>query len=212
MNPLSRPPVGLPPTSSGNPGSIRPPQQGTILRFLSEVSAFLADTDPRRLAWEGSRWLPDFTFPRTRARLLAMVGCDIRPGAAVLGHVALVGPKHAAGNLRIGPGCVIAPGVTFCFDAPITIGKNVSIGPRVTLYTATHSLGLESRRMHLHTAARPIVIEDGAWVGFGAVILAGVRVGRGAVVSAGSVVTSDVPDNHLVAGNPATVVEALPSG
>jgi maltose O-acetyltransferase len=212
MNPLSRPPVGPPPASTDNRASVNPPQPGTLQRFLAEVSAFLADTDPRRVAWEGSRWLPDFTFTRTRARLLAMVGCDIRPGTAVLGRVILVGPRHAAQNLRIGPGCVIAPDVTFCLDAPITIGKNVSIGPRVTLYTATHSLGLESRRMHLHTAARPIVVEDGAWIGLGAVILAGVRVGRGAVVSAGSVVSADVADNQLVAGNPATVVEALPAG
>lgn len=51
--------------------------------------------------------------------------------------------------------------------------------------------------------ARPVAIEDDAWIGIGAIILKGVRVGRGARVAAGAVVTSDVPDGCTVAGNPA---------
>jgi acetyltransferase-like isoleucine patch superfamily enzyme len=211
MNPLARPPLDYSPDSPVLEDDLPPSQQGTLGRFLSEVSHALSNTDVRRLLWEGSRILPNFTFARTRARLLTKVGCDIRPGTAVFGHVKLVGPRRAAENLKIGTGCVIAPGVTLCLDAPITLGKNVSLGPGVTLYTATHPLGLESRRMAFNTAARAIVVEDGAWIGLGALILAGVRVGRGAVVAAGSVVNSDVPDNALVSGNPATIVEELPS-
>jgi maltose O-acetyltransferase len=100
--------------------------------------------------------------------------------------------------------------VTFCLDAPVTLGKNVSLGPRAVLYTATHALGSASRRMEFTVLARPIVVEDGAWVGLGATILGGVRIGKGAVVSAGAVVNQDVADNTLVAGNPATVVGELP--
>jgi acetyltransferase-like isoleucine patch superfamily enzyme len=58
--------------------------------------------------------------------------------------------------------------------------------------------------------ARPVVVEDGAWIGMAALILPGVRIGAGAVVSAGAVVTSDVPPDTLVAGNPAAVVRSLP--
>jgi len=54
----------------------------------------------------------------------------------------------------------------------------------------------------------PIVIEDSAWIGAGAIILAGVTIGRNAVVGAGSVVTKDVPAGAVVAGNPARVIKS----
>ena len=50
---------------------------------------------------------------------------------------------------------------------------------------------------------------DDAWIGFNSIILKGVTVGRGAVVGAGSVVTNDVPDHTVVAGNPARVIKKL---
>jgi maltose O-acetyltransferase len=155
--------------------------------------------------------IPAFTWTRTRARLLSAVGCDIEPGTAVGGYVYLIGGRDCARQLRIGRGCILGPQVTFCLDAPITLGRNVSIGPRAVLYTATHPLGVASRRMQLDIMARPIVVEDGAWVGLGAMILPGVRIGRGAVVAAGAVVNEDVPDNVLVAGNPARIVQELPA-
>jgi acetyltransferase-like isoleucine patch superfamily enzyme len=48
-----------------------------------------------------------------------------------------------------------------------------------------------------------VVIEDDAWIGIGAIVLKGVRIGRGARVGAGSVVTGDIPAGVYVAGNPA---------
>lgn len=211
MNPLARPPLH---PFSGIDVEDRPvpPRPSALSRLRTEVEESLANMDPLRMVWDTGRFFPDFTFARARARFLAILGCDISPGTAVLGHITLVGPPRSAQNLRIGPGCLIAPGVTLCLDASITLGRNVSLGPRATLYTATHALGGQSRRMHLHTAARPIVVDDGAWIGLGALILGGVHVGRGAVVAAGAVVGSDVPDNALVSGNPATIVEQLPSG
>ena len=52
----------------------------------------------------------------------------------------------------------------------------------------------------------PIRIEDGAWIGVGAIILANVTVGTKSIVGAGSVVTRDVPPHSIVAGNPAKVI------
>jgi acetyltransferase-like isoleucine patch superfamily enzyme len=54
-----------------------------------------------------------------------------------------------------------------------------------------------------------VVIEDDAWIGAGATILPGVRIGRGAVVATGSVVTRDVPAATIVAGNPAIAVRTI---
>jgi maltose O-acetyltransferase len=209
-SPLARPPVGARPIeiTEEEPPT---PVSTRIAQIASDTRQTLSKTDARRLAWTCVRLLPDFTFARARARLLALVGCDIRRGVGVLGHVNLSGPAGSARNLRIGTGSIIAPDVSFCLDAPITLGINVSIGPRVMLYTATHLIGGPSRRMQLNTEAQPIVVDDGAWIGLGAIVLGGVRVGRGAIVAAGAVVTKDVPENALVTGNPAEVVQELPS-
>ena len=53
-----------------------------------------------------------------------------------------------------------------------------------------------------------VTIEDDVWIGRRVIILPGVRVGRGSVLAAGAVVTKDVPDFTIVAGNPAKVVKS----
>ncbi len=50
-----------------------------------------------------------------------------------------------------------------------------------------------------------IIIEDDVWIGTGVIVLAGVTIGKGAVVAAGSIVTRNVPENAIVAGNPAKI-------
>jgi maltose O-acetyltransferase len=60
--------------------------------------------------------------------------------------------------------------------------------------------------------AKPVVIEDGSWLGLGALILPGVTVGHGSIVAAGAVVMETVPPDSYVEGNPARVVRQLPWG
>lgn len=55
----------------------------------------------------------------------------------------------------------------------------------------------------------PILIKSGAWIGSGAIILKGVTIGRNAVVAAGSIVTKNVDDNSIVAGNPAKLIKYI---
>lgn len=52
-----------------------------------------------------------------------------------------------------------------------------------------------------------IIIDDDVWIGFGAIILSGVHIGKGAIIGAGSVVTKDVPEYAIVAGNPAKIIK-----
>ena len=92
--------------------------------------------------------------------------------------------------------------------ARITIGNNVMFGPNVQLLSATHPLGADERRGDLELG-KEIVIENDVWVGGGAIICPGVRIGEGAIVGAGGVATKDVPANTVVAGNPCKVIKNL---
>ncbi len=53
----------------------------------------------------------------------------------------------------------------------------------------------------------PIIIEDEVWIGFGATILSGVKIGKGAIIAAGSIVTKDVPPYAIMGGNPAKLIK-----
>jgi maltose O-acetyltransferase len=90
----------------------------------------------------------------------------------------------------------------------VHIGNHVMIGPVVQIYTAAHPVEAEPRIQGFEEA-KPIVIEDNVWLGGGAIILPGVRIGRNAVVGAGAVVPRDVPANTVVVGNPARVVREI---
>jgi acetyltransferase-like isoleucine patch superfamily enzyme len=89
----------------------------------------------------------------------------------------------------------------------ITIGRNVMVSPRVSLYAENHNFQDTNRAMRDQGVTRaPIVIEDDCWIASGAIILAGITIGHGSVVAAGSIVTHDVPSFSIVAGSPARVI------
>ena len=76
------------------------------------------------------------------------------------------------------------------------------------VYTATHPLSVAQRREGWEMAY-PIAIEEDVWLGGGAIICTGVRIGAGSTVGAGSVVTRDVPPRVFAAGNPCRVVRQV---
>lgn len=92
--------------------------------------------------------------------------------------------------------------------APITIGDDVLIAPKVGLYTANHALDAGERAAGA-CWAKPITVGDRVWIGGGVSIIGGVTVGEGAVIGAGSVVIRDVPPYTVVAGNPARVIREI---
>ncbi|PWK87487.1 maltose O-acetyltransferase [Lentzea atacamensis] len=93
--------------------------------------------------------------------------------------------------------------------ATITIGDDVSIGPRAQLLTALHPIeDHEARRQRFETAA-PITIGNNVWLGGGVIVCAGVTIGDNAVIGAGSVVTRDIPPRVLAVGNPCKVIRDL---
>ncbi len=133
------------------------------------------------------------------------------------------------GHISIGNHSYVGGG-TYISRSSITIGDNVTIAWGGTVYDHdSHSLDYLDRRKDIddelecirkgrnfietkdwtNVNSKPIVIKDDAWIGMNVTILKGVTIGRGAIVGAGSVVTKDVPDFCVVAGNPAKIVKNL---
>ncbi len=111
-------------------------------------------------------------------------------------------------NIHIGDYVYLNSLCTIIDNNEVQIGHHVMIGPVVQIYTAAHLLQAETR-IQGWEVAKPIVIEDNVWLGGGAILLPGVRIGRNAVVGAGAVVTRSVPANTVVAGNPARVIREI---
>jgi maltose O-acetyltransferase len=90
----------------------------------------------------------------------------------------------------------------------VTIGDFTLFGPAVQIYTATHPLDAALRRRQ--EFGKPVEIGSDVWVGGGAIICPGVKIGSRTVIGAGSVVTRDIPDGVLAAGNPCRVIREVP--
>ena len=90
---------------------------------------------------------------------------------------------------------------------PIHIGDYTLFGPAVQIYTPMHPFNAAQRRKE--EFGKPVEIGSDVWVGGGAIILPGVRIGSRAVIGAGSVVTRDVPDGVFAAGNPCRVIREI---
>ena len=94
--------------------------------------------------------------------------------------------------------------------APVKIGKNVFIGPNVSILTPVHPLRFQDRNMYRRADgvmtdreyAKPITICDNCWIAGNVTICGGVTIGEGSVIGAGSVVTRDIPAGVVAAGVP----------
>jgi maltose O-acetyltransferase len=89
----------------------------------------------------------------------------------------------------------------------VTIGDYSLFGPAVQIYTATHPMNAALRRQQ--EFGKPIEVGADVWVGGGAVLCPGVKVGSRSVIGAGSVVTRDVPEGVFAAGNPCRVIRPI---
>ena len=120
-------------------------------------------------------------------------------------------------HIFIGDQVIINMNCTFVDNNIIEIGDTVLIASNVQIYTATHSTKLQERVVAdweagegiCKTYALPVRINDGAWIGGGAIILPGMTIGKNSVIGAGSIVTHSIPDNCVAVGNPCRVIKQI---
>ncbi len=139
-------------------------------------------------------------FASWRMRLYQLAGVqfeDIRTGCIMLGTEV----SHSW-RLSVGPRAIVGPHCLLDARGYIAIGPDVNISSHTRIQTAKH----EVQDPDFTASFGRVDIERRVWIGLGATILGGVRIGEGAVVAAGAVVTKDVPPFSIVAGIPARVV------
>lgn len=111
------------------------------------------------------------------------------------------------GKINIGSYSIINPGVRMTSAAEISIGEGCMLATDCYLSDADwHDL---NHRIYAPGNNAPITLGDNVWIGDGALVTKGVSIGKNSIVGAKSVVTKDVPDNCIVAGNPARKVSEL---
>jgi acetyltransferase-like isoleucine patch superfamily enzyme len=112
------------------------------------------------------------------------------------------------GSLRIGVRTTVQPRCQFsAYVGNIQIGNYVQIAPNCTFYPYNHGIRLNSNIYQQPLNSKgDIIIEDDTWIGAGVTVLEAVHIGKGAVIGAGSVVTKNIPDYCIAAGNPAKVI------
>ncbi|WP_373213465.1 sugar O-acetyltransferase [Ruminococcus sp. 5_1_39BFAA] len=92
--------------------------------------------------------------------------------------------------------------------AKVRIGDNCQMAPNVAIYTAGHPVHPVSRNS-MYEYGIEVTIGDNVWIGGNTVILPGVHIGSNTVIGAGSVVTKDIPDWVIAAGNPCKVIRKI---
>lgn len=109
-------------------------------------------------------------------------------------------------NITIGEDSYVNFNCNFVDDGKINIGKKVMFGPAVTIATVGHPINPDMRE-YMYTD--PVTIGDNCWIGAGVTICPGVTIGKNSVIGAGSVVTKDIPENCVAAGNPCRVIREI---
>lgn len=92
--------------------------------------------------------------------------------------------------------------------AKVVIGDNCQFAPNVAVYTAGHPLHPDTRNT-LYEYGIEVTIGDNVWIGGNTVVCPGVHIGSNTVIGAGSVVTRDIPDWAVAAGNPCRVIRKI---
>lgn len=120
-------------------------------------------------------------------------------------------PFHAnwgGRNVHFGNGVYANFNLTIVDDGHVYVGDKVMFGPNVTVATANHPIEPSLREKGFQYN-KDVFIGENVWIGAGAVIVPGVRIGKNSVIGGGSVVTKDIPENVVAVGNPCRVLRPI---
>lgn len=141
---------------------------------------------------KGAKWARGFW-----ARRIAICGNDV----------------NIERNAYFTPGLILGDrsgiGIDCEIYGPVTIGRDVMMGPEVVIYTSGHNFGRTDIPMieQGSTFPKPVNIGDDVWIGRRVMIMPGVNIGDGCVIAAGAVVTKNVPAYSMVGGVPAEIIK-----
>jgi maltose O-acetyltransferase len=150
------------------------------------------------------KFLPLFTFPLFNCMIYRLMGYQLHKTVRLFSSVRILGDieVRVGKNTFIGHETLIIGG-----SSRILIGENCDISTRVSIFSGTHeidSLGVRSAGLE---TGKDIIIEDGVWIGFGVMVLPGVKIGTKSIIGAGSVVVNNIPPNSIAIGNPCRVIK-----
>lgn len=111
-------------------------------------------------------------------------------------------------NIHVGENFFANFHFTVLDEGIVEIGDNAFIGPNVSIYTACHPLAPCERNTGVEWS-EGVTIGNNVWIGGSVTIIPGVKIGNNVVIGAGSVVTKNVPDNEVWAGNPAKFIKKV---
>lgn len=111
-------------------------------------------------------------------------------------------------NIEVGKNFFANYNCTILDVAKVKIGDNCQFAPNVAIYTAGHPIHPVSRNSQYEYGIS-VTIGDNVWIGGNSVIVPGVHIGSNTVIGAGSVVTKDIPDWVIAAGNPCRVIRKI---
>lgn len=161
----------------------------TRLRFVGR---------PIHVAWKARVW------PRAVIRVVGGGNVQVGAGSQILDFAMLM---TYGGDIRIGSSCTVNPFCVLYGHGGLTIGDGVRIATQAVFVPANH--GFEDPAVPIWKQPETrlgITVEDDVWIGAGARVLDGVRIGHGSVIGAGAVVTKSVPPLSIALGVPARVV------
>lgn len=164
-----------------------------------------------RVGGEGKLIIGDDFSCEFGSRLFLSTSWNIGDNVKIATNCAIFSRESGyQGTLKIGDGTHIGDNTIIDVSDNISIGKDVAIGPNCVLYTHDHDYKSQDKPAWKGgVITKPIIIEEGAWIGSGVTILPGVTIGERAVVAAGAVVTKNVDPNTVVGGLPAKLIKVI---
>ncbi len=140
-------------------------------------------------------FLTSFPWPNSiQLKILRVFGASVGKGINIKPRVNI----HLPWKLKIGDNAWIGEEVFILNFEPVSIGANACISQRAFLCTGNHDYRAEDFAFR----NEPIVIGDGAWIGAQCFVGPGVKIGDECVATAGSIITTSLPENQICSGNP----------